>query len=166
MLTEGGERVLYTHPNGLLDAVAIKKTDTYTPSHFSTSHHHHEDEDEENELERSAEKAQIKSFSTRSVEKISDLVSKLPYALHVCHTKRLDSMNISAALSINTNMIGGSANGSYIDSDKFKQSDINYFVQVRVTNQRVDGSPYSRLNLVNSVRNNPLDPHTEDDEDS
>ena len=75
-------------------------------------------------------------------------------------------MNISAALSINTNMIGGSANGSYIDSDKFKQSDINYFVQVRVTNQRVDGKPYSRLNLVNSVRNNPLDPHAEDDEDS
>ena len=75
-------------------------------------------------------------------------------------------MNISAVLSINTNMIGGSANSSYIDSDKFKQSDINYFVQVGVTNQRVDGKSYSRLNLVNSVRNNPLDPHTEDDEDT
>ena len=74
-------------------------------------------------------------------------------------------MNISAALYINTNTIGGSANGSYIDSDKFKQSDINYIVQIRVTNQRVDGRPYSRLNLVNSVRNNPLELHAEDDED-
>ena len=72
-------------------------------------------------------------------------------------------MNISAALSINTNMIGGSANGSYIDSDKFKQSDINYFVQVRVTNQRLDGKPYSRLNLVNSVRNNQVDPKHDDE---
>jgi hypothetical protein len=61
-------------------------------------------------------------------------------------------MNISAALSINTNMIGGSANGTYIDSDKFKQSDINYFVQVRVTNQRLDMKPRSKLNLVTSVK--------------
>ena len=66
----------YTHQNGLLDAVAIKKTDAYTPSHSSTSHDHDEDEDEENERERPAEKAQIVSFSTRFVEKISDVVSK------------------------------------------------------------------------------------------
>jgi hypothetical protein len=61
-------------------------------------------------------------------------------------------MNISAALSINTNMIGGSANGTYIDSDKFKQSDVNYLVQVRVTNQRLDMKPRSKLNLVTSVK--------------
>lgn len=73
-------------------------------------------------------------------------------------------MNISAALSINTNMIGGSANGSYIDSDKFKSSDINYLVQVRVTNQHLDGRPYSTLNMVNSVRNNPMNVQPEGDE--
>lgn len=62
-------------------------------------------------------------------------------------------MNISAALSIQTNTIGGSANGQYIDSDKFKQSDLNYFVQVRVTNQRLDKKAFSHLNLVNPVLN-------------
>ena len=44
-------------------------------------------------------------------------------------------MNISGSLSIKTSMIGGKASGSYIDSDKFKSSDINFHLQVRVTNQ-------------------------------
>ena len=71
--------------------------------------------------------------------------------------RQSDSMNISAALSIQTNTIGGSANGQYIDSDRFKQSDLNYFVQVRVTNQRLDKRALSRLNLVNPVKNAPDD---------
>ena len=66
----------YTHQNGLLDAVGIRKTDTYTPSHSSNSYDHDENEDEENGLGRPAEKAQIVSYSTRFVEKISDVVSK------------------------------------------------------------------------------------------
>ena len=44
-------------------------------------------------------------------------------------------MNISASLSIKTATIGGSASGSFIDSDKFKESDMNFFVQVKVVNQ-------------------------------
>lgn len=44
-------------------------------------------------------------------------------------------MNISGSLSIKTAQIGGKASGSYIDSDKFKSSDINFHLQVRVTNQ-------------------------------
>ena len=66
----------YTHQNGLLDAVGIQKTDTYIPSHSSTSHNQDEDKDEENEAERPAEKAQIVSFVTRFAKKISDVVSK------------------------------------------------------------------------------------------
>jgi hypothetical protein len=60
-------------------------------------------------------------------------------------------MNISAALSIQTNCIGGSAKGNFIDSDKFKSSDLNYLVQVKVVNQRIDRRQLSRLNVVQSV---------------
>ena len=68
----------YTHQNSLLNAITIKRTDTYTPSHSSTSHDHDEDEDEDEEIgrERPAEKEQIVSFSTRFVEKISDVAKK------------------------------------------------------------------------------------------
>lgn len=44
-------------------------------------------------------------------------------------------MNISGSLSIKTSTIGGKASGSYVDSDKFKSSDINFHLQVKVTNQ-------------------------------
>lgn len=46
-----------------------------------------------------------------------------------------DAMNISGSLSIKTATIGGKANGSYVDSDKFKSSDINFHLRVSVTNQ-------------------------------
>ena len=44
-------------------------------------------------------------------------------------------MNISGSLSIKTSVVGGKGSGSYVDSDKFKSSDINFHLQVRVTNQ-------------------------------
>ena len=52
-------------------------------------------------------------------------------------------MNISGSLSIKTAQIGGKANGSYLDSDKFKSSDINFFLQVKVTNQIHNAPEYS-----------------------
>ena len=54
-----------------------------------------------------------------------------------------DSMNISGAVSIQTATIGGTANGSYVDSDKFKECDINFHLQVKVTNQILHGRDYS-----------------------
>ena len=65
-------------------------------------------------------KPQIVTYSSRFVDKLSDVT---------------DAMNISGSLSIKTATIGGKANGSYVDSDKFKSSDINFHLQVRVTNQ-------------------------------
>ena len=44
-------------------------------------------------------------------------------------------MNISAALSIKAGTISGHASGKYIDTDKFKESDLNFLIQVKVTNQ-------------------------------
>jgi len=64
--------------------------------------------------------SQIVSYSSRFVDKLSDIT---------------DAMNVSASLSIKTGTIGGSASRAYIDSDKFKTSDLNFFIQVKVTNQ-------------------------------
>lgn len=60
-------------------------------------------------------------------------------------------MNISGSLSIKTATIGGKANGSYIDSDKFKSSDINFHLQVKVTNQIHDALEYNDFNKIDKV---------------
>lgn len=51
-----------------------------------------------------------------------------------------DSMNISGALEIKCDAIGGGggASASFIDSNKFKESDINYHIQVKVVNQQLE----------------------------
>lgn len=76
-----------------------------------------------------------------------------------------DSMNISAALSISTNTIGGQASGSYIDSDKFKESDMNYFVQVKVSNQKKVDPRLSKLHLVAPVKIPPASPNGDSGQD-
>jgi hypothetical protein len=73
-------------------------------------------------------------------------------------------MNVSAALSIKTGTIGGTATGKFIDSDKFKESELNFFIQVSVTNQEhmpydydkfepIQGLPSGRFNEVYGVCN-------------
>jgi hypothetical protein len=57
-------------------------------------------------------------------------------------------MNISAFTSIKSGIIGGSAGGSFIDPDKFKESDINYFVQCQVTNQVVMAEDVTQLQML------------------
>ena len=49
---------------------------------------------------------------------------------------------VTGSLQIKCDAIsgGGSASASFVDMKKFKESDINYFIQVRVTNQRI-GNP-------------------------
>ncbi|RGP72364.1 hypothetical protein FLONG3_6760 [Fusarium longipes] len=82
-------------------------------------------------------KPQIVTYSSRFVDKLSDIT---------------DAMNISGALSINTATIGGTANGSYVDSDKFKSSDINFHLQVKVTNQLHDATEYDHFNKIDNVK--------------
>jgi len=57
-------------------------------------------------------------------------------------------MNISASLSIKTATIGGAASGSFIDSVKFKESDMNFFVQVKVINQISFGEDYTEFENI------------------
>lgn len=55
-------------------------------------------------------------------------------------------MNISGALSIQIATVGGTTTGSYVDSDKFKESD-----QVKVTNQILDAKEYNLFNKIKNV---------------
>ncbi|KAF4341606.1 hypothetical protein FBEOM_4508 [Fusarium beomiforme] len=82
-------------------------------------------------------KPQIVTYSSRFVDKLSDVT---------------DAMNISGSLSIKTSTIGGKASGSYVDSDKFKSSDINFHLQVRVTNQIHDAKDYCIFNKIESLK--------------
>ncbi|KAJ6479052.1 hypothetical protein C8R45DRAFT_833116 [Mycena sanguinolenta] len=72
-----------------------------------------------------------------------------------------NSLNISGSLQLKVEAIGGGvkASASFLDSNKFKESDINYFIQVRVTNQRltapdltdftpIPNVPFSEFNRV------------------
>ncbi|MCJ1397772.1 hypothetical protein MMC11_000968 [Xylographa trunciseda] len=66
--------------------------------------------------------SQIVTYCARHVTKLSQVT---------------DAMNISACTSIKSGTVGGNAGGSFIDPDKFRESDLNYFVQCQVTNQVV-----------------------------
>lgn len=61
-------------------------------------------------------------------------------------------MNVSAALAIKTGAFEGSGSGKYINTDKFKESDLNFFVQVKVTNQEHTGSDYTEFQDYNVER--------------
>ncbi|KAF7551363.1 hypothetical protein G7Z17_g5057 [Cylindrodendrum hubeiense] len=67
--------------------------------------------------------SQIVSYSSRFVNKISEIT---------------EDMNISGSLSIKYGAIGGSGKGSFVDSDKFKESDLNFFISVKVVNQSIN----------------------------
>ncbi|EUC40362.1 hypothetical protein COCMIDRAFT_108993 [Bipolaris oryzae ATCC 44560] len=80
--------------------------------------------------------SQIVSYSSRFVDKLSDVT---------------DVMNVSASLSIKTGTIGGAVSGTYIDSDKFKTSDLNFFIQVKVTNQTHMAHDYTEFSKLKNL---------------
>lgn len=49
-----------------------------------------------------------------------------------------DDMNIAGAISIKTNMIEGFDRDAYIDINKSEQSDLNFYISVKVINQSVN----------------------------
>ncbi|KAK6361232.1 hypothetical protein TWF730_004974 [Orbilia blumenaviensis] len=62
-------------------------------------------------------------FMTRFVTSLSDIT---------------EDMNISAARTVKRGRIDGHGGGSFIDVEKFKQADLNFYIRVRVTNQKID----------------------------
>jgi hypothetical protein len=67
--------------------------------------------------------SQTVTYSSRFIDKLSDVT---------------DDMCISGALSVKMAKIGGSGRGSFVDSDKFKQSDLNFYISVKVINQTIN----------------------------
>ncbi|KAF2151443.1 hypothetical protein K461DRAFT_280233 [Myriangium duriaei CBS 260.36] len=75
-------------------------------------------------------------YSSRFIDKLSDVT---------------DDMCISGALSVKMAKIGGSGRGSFVDSDKFKQSDLNFYISVKVVNQTVNFKDALQYNRMRSV---------------
>ena len=64
-------------------------------------------------------------YSSRFVDRVSDVT---------------DDMCVSGSLSIKAAKVGGSGKGSFVDSDKFssKESDLNFYISVKVINETVN----------------------------
>ncbi|KAM5358858.1 hypothetical protein ACJZ2D_014917 [Fusarium nematophilum] len=81
--------------------------------------------------------SQIVTYSSRFIDKLSDITH---------------DMNISGALSIKYGVIGGSGRGGFVNSDKFHESDLNFYISVKVINQTTnlkDALVYQPLSSVN-----------------
>ena len=116
--------------------------------------------------------SQIATYSSRFVDKVSNVTSK-------CAFPRVQSFNyndhcrrnecLGSAVDQGIGFLGG----KYVDTDKFKESDLNFFIQVSVTNQEhmqrdysefqwIEGLPTTKFNKVYSVRYvNLLGPQTQ-----
>ncbi|KAJ6538432.1 hypothetical protein DFH09DRAFT_930393 [Mycena vulgaris] len=66
-----------------------------------------------------------------------------------------DALNISGMIKCDAVGGGGSASASFVDTNKFKESDINYLIQVRVTNQRLTAPDLTEFDPIPNV------PHSE-----
>ncbi|KAB8221107.1 hypothetical protein BDV33DRAFT_190698 [Aspergillus novoparasiticus] len=76
------------------------------------------------------------TFTSKFVEHASDVT---------------EALNISGALEIKYQGMGAKAAGSYLDSSKVKESDINYFVQVKVVNQQLIADDATKFNVIPNV---------------
>lgn len=80
--------------------------------------------------------SQTVTFSSRFIDRLSDVT---------------DDMAISGALSVKMAKIGGSGRGSFVDSDKFKESDLNFYISVKVVNQTVNFKDALVYNPMRSI---------------
>ncbi|KAI5776497.1 hypothetical protein EDC01DRAFT_463456 [Geopyxis carbonaria] len=60
------------------------------------------------------------TYTARFVDKLSDIV---------------EATNLSPSFAIKSGTIGSPGKGAFIDTDQFKESDINFLIHVKVTNQ-------------------------------
>ena len=80
--------------------------------------------------------SQIVTYTSRFVDRLSDVT---------------DDMCVSGSLSIKAAKIGGSGKGSFVDSDKFKESDLNFYISVKVINHTVNFKDALVFNPLRSV---------------
>lgn len=80
--------------------------------------------------------SQTVTYSSRFIDRLSDIT---------------EDMAISGALSVKMAKIGGSGRGSFVDSDKFKESDLNFYISVKVVNQTINFKDALVYNPMRSV---------------
>jgi hypothetical protein len=80
--------------------------------------------------------SQTVTYSSKFIDKLSDIT---------------DDMCISGALSVKMAKIGGSGRGSFVDSDKFKESDLSFYISVKVVNQTVNFKDALEFNKLRSI---------------
>ncbi|KAL9938485.1 hypothetical protein V8E36_003108 [Tilletia maclaganii] len=90
--------------------------------------------------------SQIVSYRSKFVDKLSEIN---------------DEMSGSAALSIQTDVLGGSGRGAFIDSSKFYGSDVKFFLSVKVINQSINFKDALEFNPIPSIRLNDTRKFTE-----
>lgn len=81
--------------------------------------------------------SQTVTYTSRFIDRLSDIT---------------DDMCISGALSIKAAKIGGSGRGSFIDSDKFKESDLTFYISVKVINQTINFKDALQFKPINGVK--------------
>ena len=86
--------------------------------------------------------SQIVTYTSRFVDRLSDVT---------------DDMCVSGSLSIKAAKLGGSGKGSFVDSDKFKESDLNFYISVKVINHTVNFKDALVYNPLRSVDENDSD---------
>lgn len=80
--------------------------------------------------------SQTVQFTSKFVDRLSDIT---------------EDMCVSGSLSIKAAKFGGSGRGSFVDSDKFKQSDLNFYISVKVVNQTINFKDALTYNPLRSV---------------
>lgn len=83
--------------------------------------------------------SQTVTYTSRFVDRLSDV---------------MDDMSVSGSLSIKAGKVGGSGKGSFVDSDKFKESDLNFYISVKVVNQTINFKDALVYNPLRSVDEN------------
>ncbi|KAM3081835.1 hypothetical protein ACMFMG_004305 [Clarireedia jacksonii] len=79
-------------------------------------------------------------YTSRFIDNLSDIT---------------DDMCISASFSVKAGKLGGSGRGSFVDSNKFLESDLNFYISVKVINQT--------LNFKDALLFNPISSKNEND---
>ncbi|KAE8347027.1 hypothetical protein BDV24DRAFT_174589 [Aspergillus arachidicola] len=88
--------------------------------------------------------AQSVVFKTSVIDKMSDIT---------------DALNISGALTIKyNNLIDGTGKGSFINSNKIKDADINFLISVKVINQTVTDNALTEFSPIDNL---PADKFTD-----
>ncbi|KAJ9108617.1 hypothetical protein QFC19_002335, partial [Naganishia cerealis] len=80
--------------------------------------------------------SQTVSYTSRFVDKLSEIT---------------EDMGISASMSVKLGTIAGSARGSFIDTDKFKESDLNFYISVKVVNQSINFRDALEFNGLDNI---------------